>query len=74
MNSAKKPWKSLTISELYQFFGCLICLGLYKYPLCHYLWSSSGVLAQVPLLKNCFESILRNFHFKDHGFAPEKDN
>ena len=74
MNSAQKPWKSLTISELYQFFGYLIRLELYKYPLHHYLWSSSRVLAQVPLSKNCFESILRNFHFKDRGFAPEKDN
>ena len=71
-NSAKKPWKSLTISELYQFFDCLIRLGLFKHPLHLYSWSSHGVLAQVPLSKNCFESILRNFHFKNRGFTPEK--
>jgi hypothetical protein len=26
------------------------------------------------LSKNRFEAILRNFHFKDRGFAPKKDN
>ena len=71
-NSAQKSWKSLTINELYQFFGCLIRLGLFKHPPRHYSWSSNGVLAQVPLSKNRFESILRNFHFKDRGFVPEK--
>ena len=73
-NSAQKPWKSLTISELYWFFGCLIRLGLFKHPPRSYSWSFGGVLAQVPLSKNRFEDILRNFHFKDRGFAPEKGN
>jgi hypothetical protein len=27
-NSAKNPWKTLKIKELYYFFGCLIKLGL----------------------------------------------
>jgi Transposase IS4 len=27
-NSAKNPWKTLEIQELYYFFGCLIKLGL----------------------------------------------
>ena len=49
MNSAKNSWKSLTISELYWFFGCLIHLSLFKHPLCHYSWSSEGILLQVPL-------------------------
>ena len=74
MNSAKNPWKSLTISELYWFFGCLIYLELFKHSFYHYSWSSEGILSQVPLLKNHFESILRNFYFKDRGFTPEKGN
>ena len=66
-NSAKNPWKTLLISELYHFFGCLLKLGLYKNPLRTYSWHSRGVLSQAPLLKNRFKSILRNFHFKDRG-------
>ena len=73
-NSAKNPWKTLEIHELYHFFGCLIKLALFKHPPQAYCWASNGILAQVPLSKNCFEAILSNFHFKDRGFAPEKDN
>jgi Transposase IS4 len=29
-------------------------------------------LAQVPLSKNCFKAILRNFYFKDRGLNPKK--
>ena len=64
-NSAQNPWKSLLIAELYQFFGCLIKLGLFKHPPRSYSWGSDGVLAHTPLSKNRFESILRNIHFKD---------
>ena len=74
MNSVQKSWKSLTISELYWFFGCLIYLGLFKHPFCSYSRSSSGVLAQVSLSKNYFKSILCNFYFKDRGFTSEKGN
>jgi Transposase IS4 len=73
-NSAKNPWKTLEIPELYHFFGCLIKLGLWKHPPRTYVWNSNGVLSQVPLSKNRFESILSNFHFKDRGLNPEKDN
>jgi Transposase IS4 len=31
-NSAKNPWKTLEIHELYHFFGCLIRLALFKHP------------------------------------------
>jgi hypothetical protein len=31
INSAKNPWKTLEIQDLYYFFGCLIKLGLWKY-------------------------------------------
>ena len=72
INSAQRPWKSLSIPELYHFFGCLIRLELFKHPPHSYSWSSGGVLAQVPLLKNRFESILRNIHFKDRGLNPIK--
>jgi Transposase IS4 len=71
-NSAKNPWKTLEIKELYHFFGCLIKLGLWKHPPRHYSWEKNGILSQVPLSKNRFESILRNFHFKDRGLNPEK--
>ena len=71
-NSAQKPWKSLSIPELYHFFGCLIRLGLFKHPPRCYAWGSGGVLAQVPLSKNRFEAILRNIHFKDRGLNPIK--
>jgi Transposase IS4 len=73
-NKASNPWKTLSIQELYHFFSCLIRLSLYKYPSRSYLWSSNGVLAQVPLSKNRFESILYNFHFKDRGSSPVKEN
>jgi hypothetical protein len=66
-NSAKNPWKTLEIHELYHFFECLIKLALWKCPSQIYCWSSSSILAQVPLLKNWIESILSNFHFKDRG-------
>jgi Transposase IS4 len=73
-NKASNPWKTLSIQELYHFFGCLIRLGLYKYPPRSYSWSSNDILAQVPLSKNRFESILCNFHFKDRGLNPIKGN
>ena len=73
-NSAKNPWKTLTISELYHFFGCLIRLGLFKHPPRTYCWQENGILSRVPLSKNRFEDILHNFHFKDRGMAPKKDN
>jgi Transposase IS4 len=73
-NSAKNPWKTLEIHELYHFFGCLIKLGLWKHPPRTYSWSSGGVLSQVPLSKNRFESILSNFHFKDRGLNPIQGN
>jgi Transposase IS4 len=73
-NSALNPWKTLSIQELYHFFGCLIKLGLWKHPLRIYSWSSNSILAQVPLSKNRFESILRNFHFKDRGLNPQTAN
>ena len=73
-NSASKPWKSLTIPELYHFFGCLIRLGLHKHPNRAYYWSFNGILSQVPLSKNRFEFILSNFHFKDRGLNPVQGN
>jgi hypothetical protein len=73
-NSAKNRWKTLEIPELYHFFGCLIKLGLWKHSPRMYIWNSNGVLSQVPLSKNRFESILSNFHFKDRGLNLEKDN
>jgi Transposase IS4 len=73
-NSAQNPWKTLEIQELYHFFGCLIKLALWKHPSRTYYWSSNGILAQVPLSKNRFESILSNFHFKDRGLNPIQGN
>jgi Transposase IS4 len=73
-NSAQNPWKTLEIQELYHFFGCLIKLALYKHPPRTYCWSFNGILAQVPLSKNRFESILSNFHFKDRGLNPIQGN
>jgi hypothetical protein len=66
-NSAYNPWKTLFIPELYHFFGCLIRLGLLKHSSRVYYWKSYSILAQVPLLKRRFQSILSNFHFKDRG-------
>lgn len=71
-NSAKNPWKSLSIAELYQFFGCLLKLGLFKHPPRSYAWGENGPLSHTPLSKNRFESILRNIHFKDRGLNPIK--
>ena len=71
-NSAQKPWKSLSILELYHFFRCLIRLGLFKHPLRCYAFSLDGVLAHIPLSKNRFKAILRNIHFKDRGLNPIK--
>jgi Transposase IS4 len=69
-NSAYNSWKTLSIPELYHFFGCLIRLGLHKHPPRAYYWKSYEILAQVPLLKRRFQSILSNFHFKDRGLKP----
>jgi Transposase IS4 len=73
-NSAKNLWKTLEIPELYHFFSCLFKLSLWKHPSRAYLWYKNGIFSQVPLLKNRFESILSNFHFKDRGFNPVKGN
>jgi Transposase IS4 len=73
-NSAKNPWKTLEIPELYHFFNYLIRLALFKHPSRIYAWNSEDVLSQVSLLKNRFKFILHNFHFKDRGFNSEKYN
>jgi Transposase IS4 len=73
-NSAKNLWKTLEIKELYHFFGYLIKLGLYKHSLRYYCFEKNGILSQVPLSKNRFKAILRNFYFKDRGFTLKKDN
>jgi Transposase IS4 len=73
-NSAKNPWKTLEIKELYHFFGYLIKLGLYKHPPRYYSRGKNGILSEVPLSKNRFKTILRNFYFKDYSFALKKDN
>ncbi len=66
-NSAQNPWVSLSIKELYHFFGCLLLLSLYKQSPRAYSWRLNGVLSKTPLSKNRFEQIIRNFHFKDRG-------
>jgi Transposase IS4 len=73
-NSAYNSWKTLSIPELYHFFDCLNRLGLHKHPSRAYYWKSHGFLAQVPLSKRRFQSILSNFHFKDHGLTSLKGN
>jgi Transposase IS4 len=44
-NKASNLWKSLSITELYYFFSCLIKLSLYKHPSRFYLWSFNGILS-----------------------------
>jgi Transposase IS4 len=69
-NSAKNPWKTLEIKELYYFFGCLIKLGPFKHSPRYYCRENNGILLQVPLSKNRFKDILYNFYFKDRGLNP----
>ena len=64
-NSVQNPWKSLSVIELYQFFGCLLLLALHKRPIRQYVWNSNGVLASSPLSKNRFKQIMSFLHFKD---------
>ena len=65
-NSAQNPWKSLSILELYHFFGCLLLLALHKQPIHHYLWTvPNEILAYSPISKHCFEQIMSFLHFKD---------
>ncbi len=71
-NSAQNPWVSLSIKELYHFFSYLLLLSLHKQPPRVYSWRLNGVLSRTPLLKNRFEQIIKNFHFKDHGLNPIK--
>jgi Transposase IS4 len=69
-NSLQNPWISLSISELYHFFGCLLLLSLHKQPPRAYSWQENGVLSKTPLSKNRFEQIVKNLHFKDRGLNP----
>ena len=73
-NSASNPWVSLSIKELYQFFGCLLLLALHGHPPRTYSWHSNGVLARTPLSKNRFEQIIKNIHFKDRGLNSVSSN
>ena len=67
-NSAQNPWKSLSILELYHFFGCLLLLALHKQPIHCYLWTvPNGILAYSPISKHRFEQIMSFLHFKDRG-------
>ena len=54
-NSAKNPWKSLSILELYHFFGCLLLLALHKQPIRQYLWSSNEVLTFSSISRDRFK-------------------
>ena len=69
-NSAQNPWKSLSIIELYHFFGYLILLGLKNRPIHCNLWSPHGILAFSPIFKHRFEQIMSFFYFKDRGPNP----
>ncbi len=69
-NSAQNPWVSLSIKELYHFFGCLLLLSLHKQSPRAYSWRLNKVLLKTPLSKNRFEQIIKNFHFKDRGLNP----
>ncbi len=66
-NSAQNPWVSLSIKELYHFFGYLLLLSLHKQLPRAYSWRLNRVLSKTPLSKNRFEQIIKNFHFKDRG-------
>ena len=73
-NSISNPWISLSIKELYQFFGCLLLLSLHGHPPRVYSWHFNGVLARTPLSKNRFEQIIKNIHFKDRGLNSVSSN
>ncbi len=66
-NSAQNLWVSLSIKELYYFFGCLLLLSLHKQSPWAYSWRLNEVLFRTPLSKNRFKQIIKNFHFKDRG-------
>ena len=67
-NSAQNPWKSLSIIELYHFFGCLLLLALYKQPIHHYLWQNPNEILAFSLLSQYqFDQIMSFLHFKDRG-------
>ena len=74
INSTRNSWKTLKIQDLYHFFDCLIKLALFNQLNRRSCWGSNGILSQVSLSKNRFESILYNFHFKDRGFNSIQDN
>ena len=69
-NSVQNPWKSLSILELYHFFGCLLLLALHKKPIHRYLWNPNGILALSSISKHRFEQIMSFLHFKDRGENP----
>jgi len=69
-NSAQNTWVSLSVKELYHFFGCLLLLSLHKHPPQVYSWRLNEVLSRTPLSKNRFKQIIKNLHFKDRGLNP----
>ena len=60
-------WKEIDVKEFHAFLGCIIYLGIFKYPTRKLAWSTdqgSAVLrALMPRTK--FEQILSNWRYKD---------
>lgn len=62
-----KKWKSVTIDEIYAYFGCRILMGISKLPSIDLYWSNDNDIGTVKIIRDAFtrdifESIERNIH------------
>ena len=73
-----RPWREVTVEELWAFFGFCILMGINHLPAIHHYWSSDPQLHYEPvagrITRDRFLSIWRFLHFTDNGALSSPDN
>ena len=69
-----RPWREVTVEELWAFFGFCILMGINHLPAIHHYWSSDPQLHYEPvagrITRDRFLSIWWFLHFTDNGHHP----
>ena len=75
--SRLRHWKEVTRSDMEQFIGLLIWMGLVDMPTIECYWKTSilyrNSVAPLAMPRNRFQSILRMWHFADNATATAED-
>jgi len=69
-----RGYKPLTMLEFYRYLGCLIHMGVYKYPEIRDYWRRDVAGAQLGLRRDRFNEIQAVFTFRNPDTCPKQPN